>query len=466
MLIGSPAMPQGLYQNGIGPTLDAMQELACINTVMTFSNNMVGRQYRPGHAPTSDPATGTPVTDVFVRCDERHYAATPLRQAKDPSHLYADRDILDELEEAATPRGMQVYARILEPYIITGAIPGLEACAEHDLHGRSTQTVCFNHPDYMAFWDAVVADLVIGHPGLAGFKFGQERGGPLMRTLGGGQATCFCTHCRTLARQRGIDAEAARAGFLALQAHGEAHRQPSNGPDASRRPIEGYLVSLLRILIRHPALLAWERFWTDSREDQRRRIHRTIKQIRPSVQVGWHVDHGMSWDLMTRAAWDYADMVGHSDWLSIGLYFDCMGPRSFNHFRQNYERLLLADAPPALAHALYFSFLGFDPATQPGYAEQLEKQCALSEDYVASETCRAVRAVRATGAATQVHARIGFDVPLCDIPISEEQVMRATTSALEAGADGLWIGREWDELKPANAAAAGRAIRDWQQRQG
>jgi hypothetical protein len=200
----------------------------------------------------------------------------------------------------------------------------------------------------------------------------------------------------------------------------------------------------------------------DSRENQRRRMYATIKRIRPECQVGWHIDHGMSWDLITRATWDYADMVAHSDWLSIGLYFDCMGPRSFNHFRKNYESLLFADARPDLAHALYFSMLGYDPKREPSYTDQLAGAKSLSAEYVYTETRRALAGVRAAKGKTLIYSRIGFNVPLKPtLEVSEDEVYKATTRALEAGADGLWVGREWDELKPANAAALGRAARDF-----
>ena len=34
-------------------------------------------------------------------------------------------------------------------------------------------------------------------------------------------------------------------------------------------------------------------------------------------------------------------------------------------------------------------------------------------------------------------------------------------AGLDAGADGMWCGREWDELKPENARAFGDAVRDY-----
>ena len=463
MFIGSPVTPQILFNQGVDATLDAMRELAEVNTVMTFSNNMVMRQYQPHFAPGIDKISGHELTDIYVRTHDRYYEKTPLKQRRNPDALWSDRDLIDELCAAAKPRGMQVYARILEPYVITGAIPGMEKCAEINALGEPGPNVCFNHPDYMEFWNAVVTDLVESHPDLAGFKFGQERGGPLMNSLGGGTATCFCKHCIKLAKERGVNERAAREGMLALQTFAREHTQPLEAPVEEKRPRDGYFVTFLRLLAKHPDLLSWERFWMDSRENQRRRIYKTIKSLRATVSVGWHIDHGMSWDLITRAYWDYADMTDHSDWLSIGLYFDCMGPRSLNHFRKYYESLLFADATPELGHAMYFSMLGYDPKLEPGYATQKAKQTSLSAEYVYRETRRAVAGV---GGRTKIYSRIGFDVPMNKIPVTEEEVYHATTRALEAGSDGLFVGREWDELKLQNAAAFGRAVRDWKQKHG
>ena len=52
-------------------------------------------------------------------------------------------------------------------------------------------------------------------------------------------------------------------------------------------------------------------------------------------------------------------------------------------------------------------------------------------------------------------------MPGYDCNVTPQEVYKATTKALEAGVDGLWCGREWDELKPENAQAFGNAVRDY-----
>ena len=427
-----------------------MKELAGVNTVMTFSHDHVFRQYRPGYAPKTD-TKGHALTNVWVKTHEKYYA-NPDFQGKDFSAKYADRDILDELEEAARPRGMKVFARILEPYVITGAIPGFEEFAQVDANGEKVNTVCFNHPGYIGYWHSVIEDLVRSHPYLNGFKFGQERGGPILSSMGHKDpGTCFCEHCLSLAKARGIDANAARKGLIAIQKYG-------NDINSGKEPADGHFVSFLRILFQYPDVLAWEQFWMDSREAQRKRIYRQIKDINDQVQVGWHIDHGMSWDLITRATWDYGAMGPYSDWLSVAVYFDSMGRRSLNHYNRNYRHILFGDASEAISYPMYLSMLGYDPDKEPSPEEQSKHDTPFSSEYVYKECLRAVRGVNGEA---RVYARPGFDMPGYACDIQPEQVMSAVTKALEAGVDGLWCGREWNELNPENARAFGDAVRDW-----
>ena len=453
MFVGVPVLPEYLYEQGIAKTLDAMQELAGINTVMTFSHDHVFRQYEPGFAPKRD-HEGRALTGVWVKTDPKYYA-DPALQGKDFTAKYADRDILDELEEEARPRNMQVYARILEPYVITGIIPGFENWAEVNAAGESTDHVCYNHPEYIRYWESVINDLVIGHPYLNGFKFGQERGGPLLSALGKGRpGKCFCPYCLKLAKERGLDAEMARKGLIAVHEYGEQIR-------AGNDPVDGNFTTFLRIQADYPGLLAWEKFWMDSREEQRKRMFKQIRGINPNVQVGWHIDHGMTWDLITRATWDYADMGPYSDWLSVAVYFDSMGRRSLKHFEKNYKDILFGDADETTAYNMYLYMLGYDPKKEPTLEQHRQHDTSFNTEYVYEECKRAVAAVNG---GANVYARPGFDMPGYDCDVTPKQVYQAVFAALDAGVDGLWCGREWDELKPENAQAFGDAIRDYKKK--
>jgi hypothetical protein len=148
IFIGAPVLPEYLYENGISETLDTMQKLAGIQTVMTFSHDFNFRMYTPNAEPKKD-REGTPLTNIYVRTNPNFYVNSAFAD-RDSTTKYSDRDILDELHEESAVRGMNVYARILEPYKINGAIPGFEFFAEVDADGNEGQNVCFNHPEYQA----------------------------------------------------------------------------------------------------------------------------------------------------------------------------------------------------------------------------------------------------------------------------------------------------------------------------
>lgn len=135
---------------------------------------------------------------------------------------------------------------------------------------------------------------------------------------------------------------------------------------------------------------------------------------------------------------------------------DLAGVNTVMTFSQKFcQSILFADAAPEYAYPMYLSMLGYDPDVEPTLAQQRAHDTAFSREYVYQECRRAVKNVQG-----QVYVRIGFDMPGYDCHIRPEQVYHATTRALESGVDGLWCGREWDELQPDNAAAFGNAVRD------
>src|SRR4051812_501501 len=128
--------------------------------------------------------------------------------------------------------------------------------------------------------------------------WGSERQGAFSNALGashGGagrdpeRVTCFCPHCEAKAKQRGINPERAREGYRALAAFVRSSR-------AGKHPIDGHYVTLWRLMLRYPELLAWEMLWTDSLRETYAAIHAKVKEVKPSVGVGWHIWHNNSFN--------------------------------------------------------------------------------------------------------------------------------------------------------------------------
>lgn len=128
------------------------------------------------------------------------------------------------------------------------------------------------------------------------------------------------------------------------------------------------------------------------------------------------------------------------------------------YYEKNYMKILFGDAKEEYSYPMYLSMLGYDPEKQPSLKEHRQKDTSFTHDYVYQE-CR--RAVEGVNGQAKVQARPGFDMPGYECNVSPEEVYQAVTRALDAGVDGLWCGREWDELKPENAKAFGRAVKDY-----
>ena len=111
------------------------------------------------------------------------------------------------------------------------------------------------------------------------------------------------------------------------------------------------------------------------------------------------------------------------------------------------------DATPKDFLAFYYKIMNY----QEGPYEQLPTS-GLSADYVARETKRAIAAVAGQ---VKIYPGIDIDVPTrrTDKRTTPDDVRKAVTAALGAGADGVVLSREYVEMWLANLSAAGETLR-------
>jgi hypothetical protein len=134
------------------------------------------------------------------------------------------------------------------------------------------------------------------------------------------QVSCFCPYCEAKAKERGVSPERARQGFLELAKFVNLSRQ-------GKRPLDGYYVELWRHMLRYPELLAWEMLWTDSLCETYAAIYKHVKEVKPSLGVGWHICSTNSFNPIYRAEQDLAAIAPVSDFLKIVMYNNCAGER-------------------------------------------------------------------------------------------------------------------------------------------
>jgi hypothetical protein len=82
----------------------------------------------------------------------------------------------------------------------------------------------------------------------------------------------------------------------------------------------------------------------------------------------------------------------------------------------------------------------------------------FSPEYVYRETKRSVASAEGK---TKVYTGIGFDVPwnAKPVPADPEKVYECVRKAFDAGANGIVVSREYEEMRVPNLKAVGRAIR-------
>jgi hypothetical protein len=461
--VGIQVGPHSLLDEGIERSLDLIQSTSAANTLVIYSQTyhlsprpLVVMARDHGIEPR-DPAKRK-LPHLWFRPHEEFYRGTALRhQTVDASYEYHDRDVFQEVAGPARKRGMRVYARILEASgrEAASAIANWPRILAEDVHGRPTLLPCWNNPDYQAWWMATVEDMFRHYP-IDGLQWGAERVGPLSLVIyRGAMPVCFCHHCRRRGLERGVDVERARTGFKLL------HDYVNGLMRGGTAPAGGVMTGALRYLLQYPEILQWEQQWRQSKEELAQKIYGAVKAVRPDAQVGRHIDHQQSsWDMIYRSELSYGDMAPWSDFIKFIAYHDILGPRIRWWYLERLRQGVLRELSLEQSLQLYYAFFGYDPKAEPSLAE-LDKG-GFSPDYVYRETGRCVAEV---GGKAAVYAGIGFDVPFWNeegmqpFPSDPERLTLAVRRAFDAGANGIVISREYDEMRLPSLRAIGRGLR-------
>jgi len=459
--IGIQVTPLSLFDEGIDRCLDLLQREAAVNSIMLYTHSYYAAKslppgvYAPDHGVPLRDSSQRVLRRNWVRHDEKRFSNTFLRhELPSRDQEFWDRDLFAELSAPARKRGISVYARILEPQANDGAryIKNWEKVITVDIDGAKGRGPCWNHPAYREWLRATAEDLFSTYE-LDGFQYGAERVGPLSETLlRNEKPACFCEHCIARGRRKGIDPNRARAGYA------ELFRFVGNLWKGQSPPADGVLVSLLRLFMQFPELLTWNQSWLEADEEIAQVIYSMVKRLKPTADVGRHVDHQRSsWDIFYRAAAPYSAMAEHADFIKPILYHDILGPRMRWWVVDKMRKGIFQEFSDPQALQVLYAVLGLDPNAEP-HLEQLDSS-GFSPDYVFRETRRCVAGVDGK---CKVYAGIGFDVPFDDrhYPSSPERVYESTVKAIEAGADGVLASRDYAEMRLANLKAFGQAMRE------
>lgn len=457
-MIGIQVGAVSFLDEGVEPVLDNVQEKGRVNTLFvatfTYGRGIAGRQV-PGQ-PLPDHGKQVYDTEFRGGCYTRQraefYKDTVLKDTRARDH--GDYDVLEAVVPAARRRGMKTVCWYEDVW--RSDVPGIEKAQEVDLYGRRASRTCMNNPDHRAFLTGIAEDWTRNYD-IDGVMWGSERHGALGTALGsnhGGQGSdpgrvgCFCPHCEKKARERGISVERAKQGFRVLEQYVRAGR-------AGQRPVDGHYVEFLRIAMRYPEILAWEQLWHDSLRECYALIYQRVKAAKPAVEVGWHIWHNNSFSPWYRAQQDLKALAPCSDFLKMVMYHNCGGERMASYV-DSVEQHVYSDMDKEEALRLHYEVLNY---AERGY-EQIPFT-GLSSDYVRREAERAVKG--AAGTKTQIWPGIDIDIPtkLENSRSTPLGTKGAVLAALKAGAQGVLLSRKYSEMRLANLAGAGEAVKEF-----
>ncbi|HWB83034.1 MAG TPA: hypothetical protein VG675_02760 [Bryobacteraceae bacterium] len=464
--VGIQMTPWSMLDEGIEHVLDLLQGECGINSLLVYSHTYYTadgiRRKRTANVLAQD--HGVPARDlntrrlpyVWVKHHDEYFRDTILRhQPVDPRDEYANHDLFAEMLEPIRKRKMKLYARILEPFSIEMAdvLPNWVKVQTIDAYGRPGRVPCFNNPDYKNFWLGTSEDM-FRHYELDGFQFGAERSGPVSNLLLGGTSPyCFCEHCVARGHEKGIDPERAREGMKQLHVFVRGNLL-AGGPV----PPDGVITTIMNHLFRYPEIFGWERVWRESKEEFFGAMFASVKAIREETDTGEHVDHpGTTFDPFYRAVMTYSEMAPYMDFIKPILYQDIAGPRTRTMYLSRVRRTIFKELSDSQALDLFYTLKGYDEKVEPTLAELDRK--GLGPDYVYRETRRCVQDVAGR---TKIYSGIGIDIPGsgATFPSNPEVVYETTRKAFEAGAAGVLVSREYDEMRLPNLRAVGRAVKD------
>ena len=457
-MLGIQVGAVSFVDEGVDQVLDIFQEKGAINTIFlttfTYGRGLAGRQV-PGQP---FPDHGKQESDAkffhggnYATPHPEFYHTTGLKQTRAPDH--GDLDIVAAVLPGAKKRGMTLFCSIED--VFRGDVPGVKEVTEVDLQSRRAGTLCLFHPDVRAFWTGLATDLCKSYD-IDGILFFNERNGPLLNALGASHSqsiassrvTCFCEHHQKAAREHGINFDRAREGYTKLNQFVQASLK-------GQRPTDGYFVEFWRTLVEYPEIILWDRLFDEGKHQVLAEVNAAVKAVRPSLQVGFHIEHVNSFNPIFRATRSYSDLAKKADFLKIVVYNNCGGER-YAHFINNVGSTVFRDVPRDELLRFNNYLLNYDRETSLNELAQ----AGLSSDYVFRETQRALAGVQRK---CKILPGIDIGIPTGENSrkASPDDTYAAVTAALKAGADGLILSRKYSEMRLANLASAGRAVKQF-----
>jgi hypothetical protein len=460
--VGIQISPISFIDEGVEQVLDTLQARASVNVLMigtvSWLGLKVGRSISHELDGFPDHGVPEPLTlqgGAYFQPHPEYYANTFIKdfRAKDPQ--MAGKDILEMVIPAAKARGMQVYIELMEPFfkyaghgsVNNVAIPNLAQCLEVDCFGRHGSEPSTSHPDYRHWIHAIIEDQCRNYD-LDGVMWCNERRSPIDQLISGSAPGDFSVASVREAHERGLDVEGIKRACREIY---KVFQQLRAGEDT----VDGALVEVLRVVLEHPEILLWEKFWLTRNKDLDRELYGMVKWINPNLQFGLNVWNRNHFNPLRKAQWPWAEQVAYADWVKPITYQHQAGEiyqREMNALHGS----LLRDVSPEAMNPLMYQFLGLNEAPW----DELVQKGMAAETYVYGQCADAVRGVEGK---IPVYMGLGVDAPRVQADqavCTPEIVYESVLETYRAGGQGVIFSPNYASMKLSNLDGATRALKE------
>ena len=460
--VGIQISPISFIDEGVDQVLNTLHDRVGVNVLMVGTVSWLGLKVGRSISHELDgwPDHGVPEPfsmkgGAYFNPHPEYYANTSIKDFRSTDPEMDGVDILDLVIPEARARGMKVMPELMEPllkYAGHGSVnnvdvPNLPQCLEIDLFGRHGPEPCTNNPDYRLWWHSMVEDQARSYD-IDGIMWCNERRSPVDLMIQGQPPACFCEHCRRLAMQRGIDPESVRSSFLEVYEFFQAAR-------AGEDFIDGALIEFLRVLLRNPEVLIWERFWLERNKDLDRELYGIVKWCNSDLEFGLNVWNRNHFNPIRKAQWPWEEQTGYSDWVKPITYQHQSG-EIYRSEMTHFHETILRDVSSQEITPIMYQFLGLDEAPW----DELAQKGMDPDTYVFGQCADAVRGVMGK---VPVYMGIGVDAPRsrADQAVSTPDITyRSVLATYRAGGEGVIFAPNYASMKLSNLDGAAQALEE------
>ena len=273
-----------------------------------------------------------------------------------------------------------------------------------------------------------------------------ERNSPLDQMMQGQAPGDFSAPARREALDRGIDVEACRRALIVMHEFMQAARAGEEFDD-------GAFITFIRILMQHPEILIWERFWLERNKDLDRELYGMVKWCKPNLPFGLNVWNRNHFNLFRRAQWPWAEQTMYADWVKPITYQHQSGEiwhKEFGFF----QKTILRDFDPNTAAAVMQGILGLQEAP----LDQVIQAGMDPDTYVYGQCADALRGVHDKA---KVFMGLGIDAPRVradQAKCTPDIAYRSVMATYRAGGHGVVLSPNYASMHLTNLDGVARAL--------